>query len=108
MQTFNSNSSNLFKATQNENEAIRYTINWAGDLDTDTISSDTWTNEEGGLTIAAESNTATTSVCRLSASDPGLYRVQCKIVTAAGDSLERIIDLRVGENNPNSALSDYV
>jgi len=106
--TFNSNWSPVFRATQNENDALRYTINWAGDLDTDTISSDTWTNEDGGLTIAAESNTTTTSTCRLSASDPGLYRVVCKIVTAAGDTLERIIELRVGENNPVSALSDYV
>lgn len=108
MVTLNSNWSHVFKQSQNENEAIRYTINWAGDLDTDTISSDTWTNEDGGLTIAAESNTTTTSICRMSASNPGLYRVQCKIVTAAGDSLERVIELRVTENNQGSSLLDYV
>ncbi len=107
MNTFNSNTSNLFKASQNENEAVRYTMNWAGDLDVDTISSDSWTNESGGLTIAAETNTTTTSVCRLSASDPGCYRVVNQVVTVAGDTMERIIELRVGENNPGSLL-DYV
>ena len=107
MVTFNSNYAPVFKASQNENEAIRYTMNWAGDLDTDTISSDTWTTQDN-LTIAAESNTTTTSVCRLSASEPGCYRVVNQIVTAAGDTLERVIELRVGENNPGSALLDYV
>ncbi len=108
MLTFNSNTAPVFQASQNENEAVRYTINWAGDLDTDTISSDTWTNEDGGLTIAAESNTTTTSICRLSSGSPGKYRIECKIVTAAGDSLERVIELHVASNSPGSDLSDYI
>jgi hypothetical protein len=107
MTTFNSNTSNLFKASQNENEALTYTVNWAGDLDTDTINSDTWTSESGGLTIANESNTDTESICRISAGNPGCYRVVNQIVTAGGDTLERILEIEVGENNPDSLL-DYV
>lgn len=103
---FNANLAPIFKASQLENEAETYTMNWAGELDTDTISSDTWTTEDS-LTIANESNTTTTSVCRLSASNPGSYRVVNQIVTANGDTLERIIDLYVKDNSPNDVFLDY-
>ncbi|MEN8171408.1 MAG: hypothetical protein ABFS03_00860 [Chloroflexota bacterium] len=43
------------RARQTENGALTYTINYAAELDTDTISTSTWSSEDSGLTIANES-----------------------------------------------------
>lgn len=86
------------KAKQTENAAETYTVNWAAELDTDTISTSTWSTEDSGATIANEANTTTTASARLSG-DVGRYRIINKIVTAAGDTMERYIDLTVMEND---------
>ena len=85
-------------AMQTENSAQTYVVNWAVELDTDTISTSTWTAENNGATIANETNTTTQSSCRLSG-DPGTYRITNKIVTSNGDTMERYIELRVLSND---------
>lgn len=105
--TYNANWSNLFKASQNEGEANTYVINWAGELDDDSISTSDWATEDS-LTVANEQNTTTQASCRLSATDPGRYRVVNTITTANGNTLQRIIELRVGANYPENLLADYV
>lgn len=95
--TFNANWSLLFNASQNEDEAKAYVINWAGELDEDAISTSEWTTD-GSLTIADETNTTTQTFARLSG-EPGSYRAVNSIVTVNGDSLERIIQLRIGSNS---------
>lgn len=85
-------------ASQTEDSAQTYTVNWAVELDTDTISTSTWTAEDSGANIANQSNTTTTASARLSG-DVGRYRIINKIVTAAGDTMERFIDLTVEEND---------
>lgn len=96
--TLNALSGQCLKYTQAENSALTYTVNWAAILDTDTVSSSTWTAEDSGLTIANEANTTTTTSARLSGS-PGKYRATNKVVTAAGDTHERYIDLTIKDND---------
>lgn len=91
--------------SQHENAAILRTINWAAELDTDTISTSTWTAEQSGVTIADEANTTTTASARLSG-DPGRKVVTNKIVTASGDIKERQILIQV-KNNDSDYISDY-
>ena len=85
-------------ASQTEDSAQTYTVNWAAELDTDTISTSTWTAEDSGLIIANESNTTQSASARLSG-DTGRYRIINKIVTTAGDTMERYIDLIIMEND---------
>lgn len=92
---------------QSENAALTYTVNWAGVLDTDTISTSTWSCEASSVTIAGEANTTTTASARLSASAPGTYRVVNKIVTAAGDTDERVVVLMVAYNDESRIDGDY-
>jgi len=90
---------------QLENEALLRTINWAGELDTDTIDTSTWTAENSGSTIANEANTTTTASARLSGT-PGRYLFTNKITTANGNTLEHQIELIVKDNDRVSQ-SDY-
>lgn len=85
-----------------ENEAITYTIDYAGLLDTDTISTSTWTAETTGLTVASAASTTTTATARLSGS-PGEYLATNKIVTAAGDTREQQVVVNIRDNQ-----SDYI
>lgn len=91
--------------SQLENEAITYTINYAGLLDTDTISTSTWTAETTGLTIASTANTTTTATARLSGTS-GEYLATNKIVTAAGDTRQQQVLIRVVDNQ-EAFISDY-
>ncbi len=85
------------RAEQTENAANTYTVNWSAQLGTDTISTSTWTSEDSGVTIANEANDTLTASCRLSG-DIGRYRIVNKIVTAAGDTDERYIELTIKDN----------
>lgn len=90
---------------QSENSAITYTVDWGGLLDTDTISTSTWTAETSGITIASAANTTTQATARLSAT-PGSYLITNKIVTAAGSTREQQIVIRVS-NNQDFEQGDY-
>ncbi len=81
-----------------KNESVGHTLNWGNILAGDTISTSTWDTEgtSTGLTIGSESNTTTTTTAQFSAGEPGAeYLVVNKITTAAGDTLERVLNLRV-------------
>ena len=93
------------KSSQAENSVITYTINYAAELDTDTISSSTWSSEDSGVTIGTDSNTTTQTTCLLSG-DVGRYRVVNQIVTANGQTLERYIDLSIKDNS-KTFTNDY-
>lgn len=101
--TFNANQSTLFRANQRENADLDYTINWAGELDTATISSSDWSTEDS-VTIANETNTTTTASCDLTG-EPGRYRVVNQITDSNGNVDERIIELTILENSQD--YSDY-
>jgi len=92
-----------FSAQQSENSALLYTINYASLLGSDTISTSEWS---GNLTISNKSNTTTTAIAKLSAS-PGRYKSVNKIVTAAGETYDRIISLHVTRNDTSLVVGDY-
>ena len=85
------------RAVQTENASKTYTVNWAGQLAGDTISTSTWSTEDSSATIANESNTTLIASCRLSG-DIGRYRVVNKIVTTNGDTDERYVELTILDN----------
>ena len=91
--------------SQQENEVIVYSVNWAGVLNTDTISVSTWTAENSSPTIASESNTTTLASAKLSGS-PGTYMITNKITTAAGETREKQLTLKIKDNN-SDYISDY-
>ena len=78
-------------ANQDENETLPYTINWAGWLGTDTISS--VTNQTTGVSISGASNTTTTATFKLSSNRSGW--VEHRITTAAGNTKELLILLEI-------------
>lgn len=96
----------VLQARQSENAARVYTVNWASELDTDTISTSTWSCEDSNVTIASDSNTTTTAYATISGSI-GEYRIVNKIVTAAGETDERYIDLKIMDNTKYYASTQY-
>ena len=83
---------------QQENSDILRTVNWAAELDTDTIATSTWTLETTGATLADEANTTTTASARISGY-PGKHLITNKITTAAGNTMERQIIIKVYAND---------
>jgi len=96
-------SQDRLKAAQNENAELTYSVNWGPQIDTNTISTSTWTSEDGA-TIASEANTTLTTSATLSGS-VGCYRVVNKITTSDGQTDERIIVLTILDND--DYLRDY-
>ena len=90
---------------QQENSAILYSVNWAAQLDTDTISSSTWTAENSGATLSDETNTTNSTSVRVTG-DPGKRLITNKIVTASGNTLERQLIIKILDNN-RAFVSDY-
>lgn len=107
MRNVNAAHNNEYRFRQQENAALTYTVNWAGQLDSDTISTSTWSSEDSGVTISGESNTTTEASARVTGANPGTYRVVNKIVTAGGDTDERVIIVRVDDNDNQVNGSDY-
>ena len=90
---------------QQENSAILRTVNWSAELDTDTIATSTWTLETTGATLADEANTTTAASARISG-DTGKHLITNKITTAAGNTMERQIIIKVHANDMR-LVSDY-
>lgn len=90
---------------QSENALLDYTVNYASLLNTDTITTSTWSSSQNGATIVSTSNTTTTATAKISAT-PGKYRIINKIVTANGLTDERIIILDIPSNDDLST-EDY-
>lgn len=75
---------------------LDYRIDWAAWLDTDTISTSTWAEPTSGITIDSETETTTVATVWLSGGTAGqLYEVTNTIVTAAGRTEERTIQIEV-------------
>lgn len=75
---------------------LDYTFDFSGELDTDTISSATWTAIDAGPTIDGTSNTTTTASAFLTGGTAGSdYRVQCSVSTAGGRTIVRRMTLHV-------------
>jgi len=80
---------NIF--TKDPSAVLDYTINWSSWLDSDTISTSTWTVPTG-LTKDSDTSTTTTATIWLSSGTAGTqYTVVNHIVTAAGREDDRSI-----------------
>ena len=76
---------------------LDYTIDWETWLESDTISTVTWT-VPSGITKDSDSNTTTTATIWLSGGSAGVeYPILCKIVTAAARTDNRTIYIKVAE-----------
>ena len=102
--TINALQGQQFSMQQTENAAPSYVVNWASVLQADIIATSTW-ECTGTVVIAARANTTSTASARISG-EPGRYRVVNRIVTAAGDTDERIILLTIADND-GYRVGDY-
>ena len=92
---------------QTENSKVKYTCNYGGLIGSDTISTSTWTVTQGSATVSDEANTTTQATCKVTG-NAGTIRLINKIVTAAGDTRERIFDITIKHNDTNfTRLQDY-
>ena len=84
---------NLF--TKDPDAVLDYTIDWSDWLDSDTISTSTWT-VASGITKDSDTNTTTTATIWLSSGTAGTqYTVINHIITAAGREDDRSIYIMV-------------
>lgn len=95
--------SQLFQ--QQENSNILYSVNWAAELDTDTIVSSTWVQNTGTGSISDESNTPNTTSVRIKG-NIGKQRITNQITTASGNVMERQVVVNV-LSNTNRISDDY-
>lgn len=79
-------------------EELDYVFDWSGELGADTISSSGFIAADG-LTVESDSNTDTTATVWLSGGTAGtVYKVVNTIITAAGRTLVKTVELRVKAN----------
>lgn len=91
---------------QSENADLDYVVNWSAVLDTDTISTSSWSSTPS-LTISNETNT-NKKPSAIITGNVGEYIVVNKIVTAAGITDERKFRLFIQDNEyPLDAVEDY-
>ncbi len=90
---------------QQENSDILYTVNYAAELDTDTIVSSEWLQNTGTGSITDESNTTNSTSARIKG-NVGKQRVTNKITTASGNIMERQLIIKV-LSNTDLAADDY-
>ena len=75
------------QGTQDKDESVARSVNWAPDLDSATISGVSW--DATGLTIDSQTNTTTVASIRLSGGVAGqAYPVRCRVTTSNGETLE--------------------
>ena len=81
------------------NEILDYQIQWSPRLRTDTISTSTFSlKTANGVSIDSQSNTTTTSTVWLSGGTAGGTAViNCRIVTAAGRTMDQTVYLEIVE-----------
>ena len=92
-------------------ESLTYTNDWTKYLSrhgADTISSSTWAEDSGNITIVSSSNSTTQATVRLSGGTHGsIYTIENLIVTAAGDSVKESIDVPVVEHSSKNINPYY-
>jgi hypothetical protein len=77
--------------------SISFTLDWATELGTDTISSVAW-KVPATLTNETTAQTSTTATIRLSGGRAGrLERIRCHVTGASGQIYARTLYLRIGK-----------
>lgn len=90
---------------QSENSALFYVCNYSALLQTDTISTSTFTSYPSA-TLASPTNTDTTTTALISGS-PGWYDIINKIVTVGGETQELKFKLHILQNDTTPTEGDY-
>jgi len=88
-----------FEALKHPDEVRDFVINWADEIGVATITASAWAVVEGGLVVDSNSFTATTSRCRCSAGDSGVWgRLQNDVTLSSGAVLVRVIKLHMDQD----------
>ena len=104
--TFNPLLAKQFRFSQLENALLSYIGNWGAAIQALTISASTWTVENGSVTLSGESNTNTTTTVKITGS-PGESTIVNKVTLSDGQIDERIIKLRITDNDIPRISNDY-
>ena len=92
-------------------EVLDFTIDWTKYLansSSDTISTSSWAEDSGGITIDSNSNDTVKATVWLSGGKHGTtYRLENTIVTASSRTAKRYINVKVYEITTNPNTSDY-
>ena len=93
-------------------DVLDYTLDWSkylANLSNDTISTSTWSEDSGGITIDSSTNTTTKSTVFLSGGNEGeQYTVENLITTAGGRTVKRAIVVEISELTSKRSLYDYI
>ena len=93
-------------------ETLDYTLDWSKylqNLSNDTISSSTWTEDSGGISIDSDTNSTTKTTVFLSGgSDGEKYTLENLIVTSGGRTVKRAIVVEISELTSDRSLYDYI
>lgn len=104
--TINSLMQRSGRFVQSENSNLKYQVNYSAQLGSGIISTSTWTDETGGLTITSTSiDDLVTSA--LVSGQTGESLLVNKITTDAGETIERIFRIKITDNDGDLPESDY-
>jgi len=85
------------------NESKVYGVDWKPEVKTGSISSVTWSSNQGGLTFATSSIIGTVTLITISGGNGGYeYTVTAKMTKASGEIVEAVCWLRV---NPSDEVA---
>lgn len=104
--TFNPLLGRTFRYEQSENADLKYQGNWGPVVHPLTVSSSTWTVEEGTVTISNESLSGNTTSAEFTGS-VGESTIVNKVTLSDGQVDERIIKLKIADNSTPYIQNDY-
>lgn len=104
--TFNPLLASSFRYSQSEDADLTYSGNWGPTIQTATITTSTWTVEDGSVTISNESNTDSTTSATITG-EVGESIITNKVVLSDGQTDERKILLKIKANDIPSINDDY-
>ena len=102
----------IINLKKEKDEVLDFTIDWTKYLlnsGSDTISSSSWAEDSGGITIDSNSNTTTAATVWLSGgSHNNTYTIENTIVTASSRTVKRHINVKVTELSTRIIQDGYV
>lgn len=104
--TFNPLLGRTFRYSQAENADLEYVGNWGVAVQPETVESSTWTVERGSVTISDEAFTGSATSAKITG-EPGESTIVNKVVLSSGETDERIILLKITDNDIPFIDRDY-
>ena len=101
----------MINLTKYKEEVKDYTGDWTKELSrngSDTISSSSWVEDSGGITIDSDTNTTKKATVWLSGGNNGeTYTVENVVITAGGRTLKRFLNIKVIEVSTKVISGQY-